>query len=210
MRHTSAITLRNATAEDAPRLAEFARQAGHGLMEFYYDGLVPGRSMLESIADRRINWPGGFNHWSRWRVASDGDGQVLGGLNAFPHHVFDQSPADPLLDGWRMDLTGGLWEMELSLARGTFYLNMIAVDPKARGQGLGNVLMTECLRLAAEADYGCVTLSTFEADAGLMAFYGRHGFEVLGRTPIPEHPAIELGGHWALLARGDRPATTEI
>lgn len=210
MRHTSAITLRAATAGDAPALAGFARHAGHGLMEFYYDGLVPGRTVLESIVDRRINWPDGFNHWSRWCVATGQAGEVLGGLNAFPHHVFDQAPSDPLLEGWRMDLTGGLWDMELSLARGTFYLNMIAVDPQARGRGIGTILMAECLRLATQAGYGCVTLSTFEADAGLMAFYGRHGFEILGRTPIPDHPALELGGHWALLGRGDRPAATQI
>lgn len=199
MKHTPAI--RPATSADAPALAEYARLAGHGLMELYYDGLVPGQTVNQSIAARRINNPESFNHWSRWSVATGSGGEALGGLNCFPHAVFYDSPSDPLLSGWQMDLTSGLWDMELALAKGTFYLNMIAVNPDARGRGLGNILMAEFLRRAQAEGFSRVTLCTYEADANLMDFYRHHGFGAIGRCPIPSHPALEYGGDWVLLAR---------
>ena len=201
MRQPPAITIRDATAGDAAVLAAFARLAGHGLMDLFYEGLVPGRSVLETIMDRRICSEGSFSHWSRWRVAVDEKDRALGGLNAFPHAVFLDQPSDPLLTGWRMDLTAGLWDMELALGQGSFYLNMIAVDPELRRLGIGHLLMDECLRLASRSGQTRVTLSTFEADGQLMAFYARHGFTVEGRTPIPDHPALDLKGDWVLLAR---------
>lgn len=90
--------LRPATADDASHLAAFARMAGHGLMELFYQGLLPDQSLDEIIIQRRIAMPGSFNHWQRWVVAENSAGAIMGGLNAFPHDVFDTSPPDPLLD----------------------------------------------------------------------------------------------------------------
>lgn len=203
---TSSIAIRPATAADAPALAEYARLAGHGLMELYYHGLIPGQTVNQSIAARRIGNGESFNHWSRWSVATGSGAEALGGLNCFAHSVFHDSPPDPLLSGWQMDLTAGLWDMEMALAKGTFYLNMIAVNPEARGRGLGNILMAECLNRARAEGFSRVTLCTYEEDAGLMAFYRRHGFTVIGRTPIPSHPMLEYGGEWVLMARALSPA----
>jgi GNAT superfamily N-acetyltransferase len=194
------LTIRDAGAGDAAELAAFAVMAGHGIMELYYEGLVPGRSVIESIIDRRINLEGGFNHWCRWKVVCNVNGRVLGGMNCFPHAMFDKSPSDPLLAGPRLAPTQNLWDLEQH-ALGSFCLNMIAVHSEARGSGVGNLLMAECLQLAEESGLPRVTLSTFEEDRGLMAFYGRHGFEVLARAPIPADCGIAYTGNWVLLAR---------
>jgi|GEM_PF-328921 len=192
--------IRDGRPEDAMMLASFAMAAGHGLLEIFYGGLIPGRSTQQAVAERRILRPGAFAEFHRWRVLEDGAGTVLGGLNAFPHDVFNTAAPDELLTAERLDSVASLSALEAS-ADGTFYVNMIAVAPEARGKGAGASLMAEAERLARAAGFGVLTLSTFEADAGLIRFYQRNGFEVIGTAPIAPHPLLEYGGNWALLAK---------
>lgn len=196
----NSATIRPATLDDAAVLADFTVHAGHGVMDIYYDSLIPGHSTREAVEARRIRSPGNFAEWQRWKVAVDDSGSVLGGVNAFPHDVFDTSPADPLIGMERREVLDNLSRLE-ERARGTYYLNLIAVAPEARGHGIGAILMAEAIRQAREAAFARITLSTFEADAGLMRFYAGQGFQVLGTAPIEPHPALEHGGNWVLLYR---------
>jgi GNAT superfamily N-acetyltransferase len=199
-RDVGAIRLREARAEDEAALAGFAHMAGHGVMEMCYQGLVPGQPLLDTIVERRIRWPGGFCHWQRWTLAEDDAGRAVGGMNCFPHSVFDVSPPDPLLLGERLAAFDSLTDLEHQ-AHGSYYLNMIAVAPHARGQGIGALLVAEALAKARAAGFAMLSLATFEADAGLMNFYAAQGFKVTGTAPIAPHPSIEFGGNWALLGR---------
>jgi hypothetical protein len=91
------IVIRDAHANDTMALAQLAMLAGHGLFEIFYGGLIPGLSTLETIARRRIEWPGGFSETKRWKVAEDAVGNTLGALNSFPREVFESANPDPLV-----------------------------------------------------------------------------------------------------------------
>ncbi len=198
------IAIRDALAADAMPLAQLAVMAGHGLLDIFYGGLMPGKSTAEIVAERRMLRPGNFAELANWRVAMDGTGGVLGALNSFPHDVFEKSPPDPLLTVERLAVVDTLTELENSAA-GTYYINIIAVFPKRRKGGIGSALMAEAERLARRGGFRRLALSTFEADTGLVDFYRRHGFRIHDTRPIAPHPGLEHGGNWALMGRDLSP-----
>ena len=71
------ILIRDAVEGDARALAEVCVMAGHGVMELFYEGLVPGKSVLDCVMARRILDRDSFATFRRWRVATDG-GAILG------------------------------------------------------------------------------------------------------------------------------------
>lgn len=194
------IAIRDALAADALHLARLALMAGHGLLDIFYGGLVPGKSTAEIVAERRMLSKGNFAELANWRVAMDGDGRMLGALNSFPHAVFDNSPPDPLLTPDRLSVVDALTELETS-ARGAYYINIVAVFPERRKGGIGKVLMAEAEELARRGGFRQMALSTFAADTGLVDFYRRLGFRIGDTRPISPHPALEFGGEWALMVR---------
>lgn len=198
--NTNGVAIRDALAADVMQLAQLAIMAGHGLLDIFYGGLIPGKSTAEIVAERRMLRPGNFAELANWRVAMDGTGGVLGALNSFPHDVFEKSPPDPLLTAERLAVVDTLTELENS-ANGTYYINIIAVFPVRRKGGIGSALMAEAERLALRGGFRRLALSTFEADTVLVDFYRGHGFRILGTRPIAPHPDLEHGGNWALMGR---------
>jgi ribosomal protein S18 acetylase RimI-like enzyme len=188
------LKIRNAEKTDAQALAQIADMAGHGLMQLLYEGLLPGKSVIDTIIERRIFAPRSFSTLARWRVATDVSGNILGGLNSYPHDVMMAAPPDPLLDESRLKPIAALSEMEAS-AVNSYYLNIIAVFPEYRGSGGGFALMQEAERLAREENLRRISLCTFENDPSLLRFYRRQGFEVRATCPIGQHPAFQMDGN---------------
>ncbi|MBL8904974.1 MAG: hypothetical protein JNK83_16895, partial [Rhizobiales bacterium] len=96
------IMIRDAVEGDARALAEVCVMAGHGVMELFYEGLVPGKSVIDCVMTRRILDRDSFATFRRWRVATDGAGQILGAMNSLPHKALMSAPDDPLLDEAKM------------------------------------------------------------------------------------------------------------
>jgi ribosomal-protein-alanine N-acetyltransferase len=63
-------------------------------------------------------------------------------------------------------------------------LRTVARRPAYRGQGLGARLVTEGLRILAEAGARDVELSVEARNDRALALYRRFGFEIVGRTPV--------------------------
>ena len=55
-------------------------------------------------------------------------------------------------------------------------MRLLAVDPAARGQGLGHMLARECIRLVREAGFPSISLHTHEMMRVALAMYERMGF----------------------------------
>ena len=194
------ILIREAVADDAPALAEVCIMAAHGVMELFYEGLVPGKSVADCVIERRIFAPGGFAAVPRWRVAVDGAGVFLGALNSLPHQALMNAPDDPLLDETKLQPIAGLLDLEAS-ATGSYYVNITAVYPQYRRSGAGFALMREAERLARLENFRTISLCTFDAVDGPLAFYRRLGFEVRDMRPVEPHPAIAVVGNFVLMVR---------
>jgi ribosomal protein S18 acetylase RimI-like enzyme len=169
-------------------------------MQLLYEGLLPGKSLIDTIIERRIFAPRSFSALAHWRVATDGSGSILGGLNSFSHDVMMTAPPDLLLDESRLSPIAALSEMEAT-AVDSYYINIIAVFPEYRGSGAGFALMQEAERLVRKENLRHLTLSTFENDPSLLRFYRRQGFEVHATCLIGEHPAFQTDGNFVLMMR---------
>ena len=158
-------------------------------MQLLYDGLLPGKSLVDTIIERRIFATQSFSNLVHWRVATDASGRILGGLNSYSHDVMMTAPPDPLLDESRLGPIAALSEMEAT-----------AVD-SYRGSGGGFALMQEAAQLARNANLRRMSLSTFENDPNLLRYYRRQGFEERATCPIGQHPAFEFDGNFVLMMR---------
>lgn len=174
--------------------------AGHGVMELFYEGLVPGKSVIDCVMARRILDRDSFATFKRWRVATDASGNFLGALNSLPHKALMNAPDDPLLDEARLRPIAALLELE-EIPVDSYYVNVIAVHPQHRRSGAGAALMLDAEQLARLKKFRRMSLCTFEDDPGLMGFYRRQGFETQARRAIEPHPAIGMSGHFALMTR---------
>jgi ribosomal protein S18 acetylase RimI-like enzyme len=194
------ILIRDAAEGDARALAEVCIMAGHGVMELFYEGLVPGKSVIDCVIARRILDRDSFATFRRWRVAMDASGNFLGALNSLPHKALMDAPDDPLLDKVKMRPIAALLELE-EIPVGSYYVNIIAVYPQHRRSGAGAALMRDAEKLARLQKFSRMSLCTFEDDPGLMGFYRGQGFEPQARRAIVPHPAIGKSGHFVLMTR---------
>ncbi len=174
--------------------------AGHGVMELFYEGLVPGKSVIDCVMERRILDRDSFAAFRRWRVATDAAGNFLGALNSLPHTALMAAPDDPLLDEARLRPIAGLLELEESAGE-SYYVNILAVFPQHRGSGAGYALMLEAERLARWQNFQKMSLCTFDGDFRLLKFYRRQGFATRDSRPIGTHPAMGATGNFVLMTR---------
>ena len=122
---------------------------------------------------------------------------------------YNASRQRPWQTGWRL-LGGECWvacrgESELvgtvlfrspAKTRGTdFYdrpgtasLHQLAVDPSMQGSGLGSRLLLHGESRAAAAGASALALDTAEGAHGLIAFYERRGYRIVGRHNFASTP----------------------
>jgi ribosomal protein S18 acetylase RimI-like enzyme len=187
--------IRRATAEDIPHLARFQIMAYGGYNEVLYDGLVPGQS-TESLVQPQFAQPNTTpfyeNHW----IATC-DGQVAGGIHAFPMEDMAKFPRDPLVPEERHAMAEeSLCGLPVS---GTYHVHAIAVYSEFRGKGIASTLLSLGCKHAAEQGFRECSLYVFAENVGAVALYKKHGFKEAGRYPVTEHPLLYCTGDMLLM-----------
>ena len=82
--------------------------------------------------------------------------------------------------------------------KGTARLRLLLVEPAARGRGIGNRLVDECIAFARGAGYRRIVLWTDADLAGARRLYGRAGFHLVRREDHPYPGGTLRGETWAL------------
>jgi GNAT superfamily N-acetyltransferase len=82
-------------------------------------------------------------------------------------------------------------------------LRILLVDPRARGNGIGDRLVGTCVGFAAEAGYQRMTLWTNDVLASARRIYQAHGFTLTEEEPHRSFGHDLVGQNWNRELRGE-------
>lgn len=78
-------------------------------------------------------------------------------------------------------------------------LRLLLIEPEARGLGLGNRLVSECINFAKDKGYEKITLWTNDNLTAARALYRKHGFQLIATDqPVNDFGQETAGETWEL------------
>ena len=110
------------------------------------------------------------------------------------------APTDPRLTADRVAVLAPISALAEE-ARGSYYINAVAVYPDCRGGGIGNRLLRSAMADAQQQGFAEVSLVVFEQNSGAVSLYRRLGFEIIARSPFVPHPLVRRTGDMLLMTR---------
>lgn len=194
----SEVRLRAARKADAAALARLVDFAGEGLPAYLWTQMGGGADPFEIGRQRAERDEGAFS----WRnaVVAEAAGEAAGAevIGAMVGYPIAAEPEPIAPDTAPMFVP--LLELE-ALAPGSYYVNVLAVEPAHRGSGVGTTLLKRAEELGREA--GCAGLSLIVSDGnpGARRLYERFGFRAAGMRPMVKEAWVNPGSNWVLLVK---------
>jgi ribosomal protein S18 acetylase RimI-like enzyme len=200
LRSTTAMdaTLRRATEADVPDLARMFIMAADGIVDALYHDLVPGVP-TEKLFEWRFTQSGSVKSYEYCWMAQQGL-RAIGMVHAFPIDGLAGAPSDPRLTADRLAVLAPIAMLD-EQARGSYYINVVAVYPDCRGGGIGNRLLERAMSDARQQGFAEASLVVFEQNSRAVALYGRLGFKIAARSPVVPHPLVHRTGDMLLMIR---------
>src|SRR5688572_13104762 len=193
----SKSVIRPGVIEDAPLLAELVNYAGEGLPLFLWSRMAePGESAWDVGRRRAAREEGSFSYRNATLIEHDGHaaGCLIG--YAIPD---DPSPIPADMPAMFV----ALQELE-NLVPGTWYVNVLAVRPAFRGQGLGTKLLALAEDRARADGRRGLSVITSDDNVGARRLYERCGYIRLATRPMVKEDWENAGQEWILLAKSFR------
>jgi ribosomal protein S18 acetylase RimI-like enzyme len=185
---------RPATPADAPALAELVNYAGDGLPLYLWGKMAgPGESAWDVGRRRAAREEGGFSY--RNAAVIEHAGACAGALIGYeiadaPEPIPADMPA----------MFVPLQELE-NLAPGTWYVNVLAVQPAQRGLGLGTKLLGLADAIGASLGARGMSVIVSDANAGARKLYERCGYRERATRAMVKEGWQNPGQSWVLLTK---------
>ncbi len=181
--------------EDAPALAELANYAGEGLPMYLWASMATeGESAWEVGVARARRDTGSFSY--RNAIVIEADGEPAGALIGYPitEKVEPIPPDFP-------PLVRPLQELE-NLALGTWYVNVLAVRPAYRGQGLGSQLLGFAEEIGRAAAARGMSVIVADKNTGAFHLYERFGYRKVAERAMVKNGWTVESANWLLMTKG--------
>ncbi|MEM7695412.1 MAG: GNAT family N-acetyltransferase [Pseudomonadota bacterium] len=179
--------LRLARPDEGRAIAELINFAGEGLAEHVWRGLAEPGVDPWTVGEARAAKRAADGEV----VAIDEGSGLVAAMIGYPIETTD--PVEELPEMFRP-----LQALE-NLVVGTWYLNVLAAYPRARGRGLGAALIRHAEALAAAARLSGVSIIVADQNVGARRLYERLGYHELDRRPIVKDRWETPSTHWVLL-----------
>jgi ribosomal protein S18 acetylase RimI-like enzyme len=185
---------RRATIDDAPVLAELVNDAGEGLPLYLWGKMAgPGDTAWDVGRRRAARDEGSFSY--RNATIIEREGQCAGCLIGYeisddPAPIADDMPA----------MFVPLQALE-NLAPGTCYVNVLAVRPSFRGQGLGTKLLGVAEETARSLAKRGLSVIVADANIGARRLYDRCGYSETATRAMVKEGWQNDARTWVLLTK---------
>lgn len=188
------MTLRPATREDAPALAELVNYAGEGMPLYLWGKLAKaGEDPWDIGRARAAREEGSFSY--RNATAIEHEGECAGCLIGY---AIAENPAPVAADMPAMFVP--LQELE-NLAPATWYINVVGVQPRFRNLGLGSRLLALADDIAHKARLPGCSLIVADKNRGARRLYDRNGFRERASRKIVKEGWQNESENWLLLVK---------
>jgi ribosomal protein S18 acetylase RimI-like enzyme len=187
-------TFRPATIDDATVLAELVNYAGEGMPLYLWGQLAEQGEAAWDVGRRRAaREEGSFSY--RNATIIEHDSQCAGCLTGYeipnnPEPVPNDMPA----------MFVPLQELE-NLAPGTWYINVLAVRPQFRMQGLGTSLLGLADETAEALGRRGLSVIVSDANAGARRLYEHCGYKESATRLMVKENWTNDGQSWVLLTK---------
>ncbi|HAC59131.1 GNAT family N-acetyltransferase [Parvibaculum sp.] len=175
------MDVRIGMATDRDELVRFLLMAGEGLFEHLFEDAYPGLTAIDALG-LAVGDQDSPYHFENAYLVED-EGHLKGCLIAFPasqiglpeiaYSVLPRERLDPVLP------------LFTSHVPNSFYINTLAVNEDARGQGVGGLLLDFAAELARSTNHDSLTLHAWGDNATALSLYKSKGFECVDRIAIP-------------------------
>jgi ribosomal protein S18 acetylase RimI-like enzyme len=185
---------RRATIDDAPVLAELVNYAGEGMPLYLWSKMAGSGETAWDIGRRRAaREEGSFSYRNATIIEYDGEcaGCLIGyEVSNDPAPIADDMPA----------MFVPLQELE-DLAPGTWYVNVLAVRPQFRGQGLGTKLLGVADDTARSLAKRGMSVIVSDANTRARRLYECCGYSDTATRAMVKEDWQNEGQNWVLLTK---------
>ena len=189
------IDIRYGTADDTAAIAEFILDAGGGIFEQLFEGVLPrvtARDLL-GMAISDDDSPLSYRN----AVLAEADGRCCGMVMCYPAAEYGlPSVARAIVPRRRFEPVRQILESRVD---NSFYVNTLAVDREAQGQGLARLLLETASELAEAEGFAQLSLHAWTDNARAMRLYEALGFETLQLIPVEPVKFLRYRGPMALM-----------
>lgn len=185
---------RPARREDAALLAELVNHAGDGLPLYLWGKMAgPGETAWDVGRQRAAREEGSFSYRNAIMIEHDGEpaGCVIGyDIPDRPKSIPADMPA----------MFVPLQELE-NLAPSTWYVNVLAVLPRHRGNGLGTKLLARADETGRDLGKRGMSVIVSDANGGARRLYERCGYREAARRGVVRNGWSNPVREWILLTK---------
>lgn len=185
--------IRKATATDADHLTRFINMAADDLpLHFWKRTVGPDGDPWAYGRERAARDSGNFSYSNAWLAETDGE--VAACLLGYP--ADDPAP----IDEDTPPIFVPLLELE-ALARGAWYLNVLATYAPHRGKGLGSALLAKAEDIATAAGHRMISLIAEDTHHDALRLYQSKGYREVSRRPVVKGDWQVDASEWILFVK---------